>query len=88
MKTSAVFRHEGSLVFARYFHTLHLIVILRIVHTNHRFDNDSRLGHHILRMEVELMGMKRTDAVGSIQEVLLLLVGNDIDGTPKASEPK
>ena len=84
METSAIFCHERSLVLARNFHTLHLVVILRIVHTCYRFDNDSRLGHYILRIEVELMSMKRTDAVRSIQEILLVLVSNNIYCPPQS----
>ena len=81
METTAICSNEFCTFGIADLYILHLVIVLRIIHTEDRLDNDTRLRFYILGIEVHLVCMKRADAIRCIQEISLLLIGNDVDGT-------
>ena len=63
METTAVCSNEFRTFRIADLYILHLVVVLRIIHTEDRLDDDTRFRFYILGIEVPLMCMKRADAI-------------------------
>ena len=62
-------------------HIFHPVIVFRIVDANGRTHNQTCALFHKLRIQVGAVCMKGTNTVRCIQEVLLLRLGYNVDGT-------
>jgi len=71
-------------IFIPYLDTFHLIIILGIIDTDGRLDDQSGLRFYELGIQVGSMSMERTYTIRSIQIILFFLTGNNINGAPQS----
>ena len=89
VETAAVLRQELAHLLVPHLDILHHVVVLRVVHTDGGPYGQPVL-QHILPVEVGLVGVEGAEAIGDVEEISLLALRHDIDGTAQgiAAEPR